>query len=149
MAGSRVRVGGALGVVVVLVVASCAASDTPPADNAATGYEAPGRGSPYTPGQPGLAARRAAAQAEIGEALRALEVAGDACGSACPPLADLRVGVGHLCGVADTKDDDRMCKESRATLLATESKLRPSCGACKPPPADADTTDDDAGEPVP
>jgi hypothetical protein len=49
--------------------------------------------------------------------------------------------------VADTKDDDRMCKESRVTLLATETKVRASCGACKPAPADADT--DDAGDPVP
>jgi hypothetical protein len=147
MRGSTARGGIALGSLLVLVVASCAASDTPPADNAATGYEAPGRASPWTPGQPGLAARRGTAQAEIGEALRALEVAGDACGSACPSLADLRAGVGHLCGVADTKDDDRMCKESRVTLLATETKVRASCGACKPAPADADT--DDAGDPVP
>jgi len=129
------------------VVASCAASESPPPETATSSTD-PVTTGPWMPGQPDFAARRASGQAEIGEALRALDVAGSACGDACPALATLRVGVVHLCGVADTKDDQKICKESRASLATSEARLRADCGACKPAP-DADTdTDGGFGPPL-
>ena len=39
----------------------------------------------------------------------------------------------HLCTVTQTKDDAKLCKDVRGQLLATEKRLRPSCGTCAPP----------------
>ena len=126
------------------VVASCAASDTPPAETPANPNDPVSTG-PWMPGQPDLAARRATGMAEVGEARRALEVAGTACGDACPALASLRVGVGHLCSVADTKDDQKICKESRESLAASALRLKADCGACKGAAAPDADTDPDGG----
>jgi hypothetical protein len=128
-----------------VLVASCGASTAPPPDTVpSTTDPVVARG--WAPGQPDLAARRATGQAEIGEALRALDVAGDACGSACPALADLRIGVAHMCALADTRDDEKICKESRARLLEIGTHIKATCGACKPAP---DPDADDGGDPTP
>jgi hypothetical protein len=129
------------------VAVSCGAGTSPPAITADDSHAVPTGVSGFTPGQPGLGARRATGMAEVGEALRALETEGDACGSACPSLADLRVGVTHLCSVDDNKDDVTACKEARAQLVTAQTTLVKWCGGCKPPP-DGGANDDDA-EPVP
>jgi len=101
----------------------------------------PARSSGWSPGQPGIAARRATGQAEVGEARRTLETTGDACGLACPALVALRLGASHLCSISDTKDDAKVCKEVRAEVTAVQARLKPSCGDCSPhgePDAGAD-----------
>jgi hypothetical protein len=144
----EMRVGRAVGVVAMVGVASFAAAGAvgtqascastsgsnggPDTPASAEGEAVPASASGWSPGKPGLAARRATAQAEIGEATRALEVAGTACDSACPSLDGLRLGVKHLCSVADTKEDVKVCKEARGLLGAAEAKLKPSCGTCAP-----------------
>jgi hypothetical protein len=79
---------------------------------------------------PGYEAQRATGQAEIGEAARALETAGDACGLVCPALQSFRVGVRHRCQVAEMKEDEKVCKELRMDLVAREAHYRPTCGSC-------------------
>ncbi len=120
-----------------LVGASCAdTSASGPAPGTAPPNDdpnLPGRALGWGPGQPGLQAQRATGQAEVGEALRVLETTGEACDVACPALLALRLGVKHLCTVTQTKDDAKLCKDVRGQLLATEKRLRPSCGTCAPP----------------
>ena len=126
----------------------CAANPPPeptdPRGTADNSEAVPARSSGWDPGRPGFAARRATAQAEIGEATRTLETAGDACGDACPAMVELRRGVHNLCSVKDTRDDENVCKDYRTQLVAAEGHLRASCGACKPPSPDADEGADPA-----
>jgi hypothetical protein len=121
----------------------CAASQapagpTPPKDDPTND---PPRGAAWSYGQPGLEARRATAQAEVGEAIRVIETSGDACTDACPALASLKAGVAHLCNIADNKDDEVACHEARARLTSAVPHVRAACGTCGPP----GTTSDDGG----
>jgi len=109
-----------------------ATGPTPETAPPSEGVPAPAGGTGWAPGKPGLPARRGAAQAEIAEATRGLEVAGAACGDACPLLVNYRLGVDHLCSVADTKDDAKVCHDNRKALKEAETKLAPSCGTCGP-----------------
>ena len=116
--------------------ANGAGADSPgPEDVTATAAQTAG----FAPGMPGLEAKRATSQAEMGEALRELGNVGNACDLACPQLIRLRMGVKHMCGVSQITDDLRRCKEAKETLLTTETGLKPSCGTCAP---HHDTTDD-------
>ncbi len=120
--------------------AGCASS-TAPAPGAAEATNVPANASGWMPGRPGLAARRATGQAEVGEARRTLRTVGEACGDACPALDALRAGVKHLCELDDTRDDQKLCKEFRLELLAEEARLKPSCGVCAPPAPPPDASD--------
>ena len=113
---------------------ACAA-DPPPEAAAATSADddnIPGRASGWAQAQAGLSARRATAQAELGEANRALRTAGDACADACLLLPALHAAVTHLCEIRDNHDDTARCKESRKAVTAAAAKVATACNACKP-----------------
>jgi hypothetical protein len=112
---------------------ACASTNGAAPDPSMPGTEndsRPAQVAGYAPGVPGFEARRATAQAEIGESLRKLDTAGDSCGLACPAVSSLRVGVRHRCAVSEMKEDDKICKEARKQLLEIETRLKPSCGLC-------------------
>ena len=157
--GARLA-GGALGWSAAVVFAllgglapnaSCApttsGAQAPPAAPPADDPSVPATNSGWAPGRPGLAAQRASAQATVGEALRALQVTGDACGLACPVLGALRLGVTNVCSITDTKDDLKACHEARVQLASTEARLKPACGTCSPR-VDADASTE-TPDPVP
>jgi len=121
---------------------SCATS-TPMAPNAEDAVHTPLMA--LSTGPSDVAARRATAQAEIGEALRALTTAGNACDDACPALHELRKGVANLCSVNDNKDDVSFCKQVKQELADAERPVKKWCGACGPhQEIDADAGDDAA-----
>jgi hypothetical protein len=142
---------GAPFVVAALAVACAASGSVAPGAEAPTEEtNVPARGSGWTPGIPAAEAQRATGQATIGEARRALDTAGESCSDACPALVMLRSGVATICRVAETKDDSKICRESRAELASNETRLRPSCGTCAPGgnSAPADSADASEGPPL-
>ncbi len=130
-------------------VASCATTSGTSSDPATEGRlddesHSPGVAA-YTMGR-GYEARRATGRAQIGEAMRVLETAGEACGVACPAVQTLRIGVHQMCGVSETKEDDKVCREVSADLVAVAKRLTPSCGPCATRP-DAGAADEEDASP--
>jgi hypothetical protein len=126
----------------VLLALACAAkeAESPGAEVASTrpSPDVPAGASGWNMAGAGLPAQRASARAKVGEALRQLDVAGNACGDACPADVTLRSAVKELCGITESKDDDIACKEAKATLVSLEAALLKTCEGCKPPKPESD-----------
>jgi hypothetical protein len=133
-----------MGALAAGVGASCAEDGTtvPPGTPANEGALPASGNAGWSALKADLPAKRATAQAEIAEGVRNLATAGNSCSEACPAMLVYQLGVKHLCSVADTKDDARVCKDNKKALAAAELALKPSCGACGANAGPPDASDD-------
>ena len=119
-------------------VALAACTGTPPSANVSpsTSDEGniPGHGSGWAQVQAELSTRRATAQAELGEATRAILATGGDCADSCAGVATLRAAVDRLCSIRDSRDDDVRCKEAKSTLATTDARVKAGVRQVLPPP---------------
>ncbi len=85
------------------------------------------------------------ASADLVTAARELEASTGSCTAACRALGSMDRATGRLCGLASTREDARVCEESKAKLVAARERVRSACGSCPGGP----TVDPNAAAPSP
>jgi len=84
-------------------------------------------------GRPSEADERGAASragVDLVAAQRELEMSAGNCTVACRALGSMDRAAGQLCGLAATREDVRVCDESKEKLVAARARVRAACGSC-------------------
>lgn len=70
------------------------------------------------------------ASSEIEASQRELDVAGGDCRNACRALGSMDRAAGHLCGLAQSTDEQRRCGEVTMSVRNARDKVKRMCGSC-------------------
>jgi hypothetical protein len=83
----------------------------------------------------GRGGARARASGDLVSAQRELEASAGDCRAACRALGSMDRAAGQLCGLAASRDDARVCEESKARVLSARARVRGACGSCPAGPS--------------
>jgi hypothetical protein len=76
---------------------------------------------------------------------RELQASTGSCVAACRALGSMDRAAGALCGLVATREDARVCDDSKTVLTRARGHVRDACGSCPGGP----TVDPDAPTPTP
>jgi hypothetical protein len=70
------------------------------------------------------------ARSDLDVAQRELDVAAGDCVAACRALGSMDRATGHLCGLAQDRDERGRCEDAKTKVRGARDKVRTTCGTC-------------------